>query len=33
MAAPAEWVGCGADLGEAADAGVGWAQLWDIPRS
>lgn len=23
--------GCGDDLGDAADAGQGWAQVWDIP--
>ena len=23
--------GCAAGLGEAADAGLGWAQVWDIP--
>ncbi len=28
---PAECSGCGADLADGADAGVSWAQVWDIP--
>jgi hypothetical protein len=28
---PAECSGCGADLADSADAGTGWAQVWDIP--
>lgn len=28
---PAACRGCGDDLGGAADAGQGWAQVWDIP--
>ena len=31
VAAPTECVGCAADLTEAADAGTGWAQVWDLP--
>ena len=31
LPAPGDCSGCGADLGEAADAGLGWAQVWDIP--
>jgi len=31
LPAPGDCSGCGADLGEATDAGMGWAQLWDIP--
>ncbi|MGI9062776.1 MAG: DUF6444 domain-containing protein [Pseudonocardiaceae bacterium] len=30
LPAPGDCSGCGADLGEAADAGLGWAQVWDI---
>jgi hypothetical protein len=28
---PAECSGCGADLADGVDAGVNWAQVWDIP--
>lgn len=28
---PAECWGCGADLADGVDAGVAWAQVWDIP--
>jgi transposase len=28
---PGDCSGCGGDLADAADAGVGWAQVWDIP--
>jgi len=28
---PAECSSCGERLGDAADAGEGWAQVWDIP--
>ncbi|MDQ3150216.1 MAG: IS66 family transposase, partial [Actinomycetota bacterium] len=31
VAAPGDCSGCGADLGEATDAGLGWAQVWDLP--
>ena len=31
MTAPTECAGCAADLTEAADAGLGWAQVWDLP--
>ncbi|MEJ7744280.1 MAG: IS66 family transposase [Nocardioidaceae bacterium] len=31
VSAPTECAGCAAGLGEAADAGTGWAQVWDIP--
>ena len=31
VTAPTECVGCAADLTEAADAGMGWAQVWDLP--
>ncbi len=27
---PGECCGCGGDLGDAADAGMSWAQVWDI---
>jgi transposase len=30
VAAPADCAGCGADLAQARDAGLGWAQVWDI---
>ena len=33
VTAPGECAGCAAGLGEAADAGLGWAQVWDIPRA
>jgi transposase len=31
LPAPADCSGCGGDLAGAADAGVSWAQVWDIP--
>jgi transposase len=31
LPAPADCSGCGADLAGAADAGVSWAQVWDLP--
>jgi hypothetical protein len=31
LPAPGECSGCGADLADAADAGMSWAQVWDIP--
>ena len=31
VSAPTECVGCAADLTGAADAGTGWAQVWDLP--
>ena len=31
VSAPTECAGCAAGLGEAADAGTGWAQVWDLP--
>ena len=31
LPAPGDCSGCGADLADAAAAGMGWAQLWDIP--
>jgi transposase len=31
LPAPAACSGCGGDLAGAADAGVSWAQVWDIP--
>ena len=31
VTAPTECAGCAADLTEAADAGTGWAQVWDLP--
>jgi Family of unknown function (DUF6444) len=27
---PGECSGCGGDLSDAADAGTGWAQVWDV---
>jgi transposase len=29
--APTECAGCGENLGEATEAGAGWAQVWDTP--
>jgi transposase len=31
LPAPDDCSGCSADLADAADAGVGWAQVWDLP--
>jgi transposase len=31
LPAPGDCSGCGADLVDAADAGVSWAQVWDLP--
>jgi transposase len=31
LPAPADCSGCGADLAGAVDAGVSWAQVWDLP--
>lgn len=31
LPAPGECSGCRADLAEGADAGLGWAQVWDLP--
>lgn len=31
LPAPSDCSGCGADLAGAADAGMSWAQVWDIP--
>jgi transposase len=31
LPAPADCSGCGADLAGAADAGVSWVQVWDLP--
>lgn len=31
LAAPSDCSGCRADLADGADAGVSWAQVWDLP--
>ncbi|MGH3185269.1 MAG: DUF6444 domain-containing protein, partial [Streptosporangiaceae bacterium] len=31
LPAPGECSGCGADLAEGRDAGMSWAQVWDLP--
>ncbi|MCA1694718.1 MAG: IS66 family transposase, partial [Actinobacteria bacterium] len=31
LPAPGDCSGCGADLADAVDAGVSWAQVWDLP--
>jgi hypothetical protein len=31
LPAPEDCSGCGGDLANAADAGMSWAQVWDLP--
>jgi hypothetical protein len=31
LPAPGDCSGCGEDLSDAADAGLSWAQVWDLP--
>jgi hypothetical protein len=31
LAAPGDCSGCGADLADGTDAGMSWAQVWDLP--